>query len=114
MTVLLVAAGAAVGAPLRYLVDRFVQRRTGAALGWGTLTVNVAGSFGLGVVSQTAGERLALLLGVGFCGAFTTWSTLGYETVRLAEEQSARRAGLNMGLSIVAGVGAAALGVALF
>lgn len=112
--VLLVAAGAAVGAPARYLVDRLVQRRTGAAFGWGTLTVNVAGSFVLGVVSQTAGERLALLLGAGFCGAFTTWSTLGYETVRLAEDRSGHSAALNVVLSIVVGVAAAALGVALF
>ena len=114
MTVLLVAAGAAVGAPLRYLVDRLVQRRTGNTFPWGTFTVNVVGSFVLGVLSQTAGERLALLLGVGFCGAFTTWSTLGYETVRLAEEQARLKAAADIGLSIVAGVGAAALGVALF
>ncbi len=113
MTVLLVAAGAAVGAPLRYLVDRLVQRRTGGGFPWGTFTVNVVGSFALGVVSQTAGERLALLLGVGFCGAFTTWSTLGYETVRLIEQQTRGRAALNLGLSIVAGVAAAAAGVAL-
>lgn len=113
MTVLLVAAGAAVGAPLRYLVDRFVQRRAGGGFPWGTLTVNVVGSFVLGLVAQTAGERLALLIGVGFCGAFTTYSTFGYETVRLAEDRSRTLAALNVGLSLAAGLAAAVLGVIL-
>ena len=113
MTVLLVAAGAAVGAPLRYLVDRLVQRRTGPGFPWGTFVVNVTGSFVLGLVSQIAGERLALLLGVGFCGAFTTWSTFGYETVRLAETGARRLATANLVISIAAGLTAATLGVAL-
>lgn len=50
------------------------------------------------------------LAGIGFCGALTTWSTFGYETVRLAESGGRRYALLNVGLTLVAGLGAAALG----
>ncbi len=110
MTVLLVAAGAAVGAPLRYLVDRFVQRRTGATFPWGTLTVNVTGSLLLGLLSGQD-RTTALLLGVGFCGAFTTYSTFGYETVRLAEEGARPYAVLNVAGTLAAGLAAAALGM---
>jgi fluoride exporter len=111
VNVLLVAAGAAVGAPLRYLVDRFVQRRAGAGFPWGTLTVNVAGSLLLGFITQTADGRVTLLAGVGFCGTFTTYSTFGYETVRLAEDGARRDALLNVVASLAAGLAAAALGV---
>jgi CrcB protein len=113
VTVLLVAAGAAVGAPLRYLTDRFVQRRTGATFPWGTFTVNVAGSLLLGLLAGWQDRTAALLIGVGFCGAFTTYSTFGYETVRLAEDGSRRDAVLNVAVTLAAGLAAAALGVRL-
>ncbi|HET6292386.1 MAG TPA: fluoride efflux transporter CrcB [Kribbella sp.] len=111
MTLLLVAAGAAVGAPLRYLVDRTVQRRRDSAFPWGTLTVNVMGSFVLGLLTMTTDHTITLLLGVGFCGAFTTYSTFGYETIRLAEDGSRRYAVLNVVVSLSAGLTAAILGV---
>ena len=113
MTWLLVALGAAVGAPARYLADRAVQTWHGSGRPWGTLTVNVAGSFVLGLVAGL-GVRAgwSALLGTGFCGAFTTWSTLGHETVRLIEEGDGRGAWGNLALSLAAGVGAAALGAA--
>ncbi|MEU8078165.1 fluoride efflux transporter CrcB [Catellatospora citrea] len=118
MTVLLVALGAAVGAPLRYLVDRAVQARHDAVFPWGTLTVNVAGSFVLGLL---AGGALAgavpgsvtALLGTGFCGALTTYSTFGYETVKLVETGSFGQAFANVAVSVAAGLAAAATGYAL-
>jgi fluoride exporter len=113
MTILLVAAGAAVGAPLRYLVDRSVQRRTNSAFPWGTLTVNVVGSFVLGLLTITAEPTVTLLFGVGFCGAFTTYSTFGYETIRLAEDGARLYAVLNVLVSLGAGLAAATLGVLL-
>ncbi|GAA0408621.1 fluoride efflux transporter CrcB [Micromonospora gifhornensis] len=118
MTVLLVALGAAVGAPLRYLLDRAVQARHGSAFPWGTLTVNVLGSLILGVLIGGAGAgavpgSLVALLGTGLCGALTTYSTFGYETVRLVETGARRYALVNAVVSVAAALGAAFLGVTL-
>ena len=110
MTVVLVILGGAVGAPLRYLVDRWVTAHTGGTLPWGTLAVNVAGSFALGVLAASAPEWLLTLAGVGLCGAFTTFSTFGFETVRLLERGRVRPALLNVAGSLVLGVAAAATG----
>jgi fluoride exporter len=114
MTVLLVALGAAVGAPLRYLTDRAVQSRHGSAFPWGTLTVNVAGSLLLGfLIGLPVGPTLAALLGTGFCGALTTYSTFSYETLRLARDGRRAPAVANVLISILAGLGAAYLGILL-
>ncbi|AEB42488.1 MULTISPECIES: fluoride efflux transporter CrcB [Micromonospora] len=118
MTVLLVALGAAVGAPLRYLLDRAVQARHGSTFPWGTLTVNVLGSLILGVLIGGAGAgavpgSLAALLGSGLCGALTTYSTFGYETIRLVETDARRYALANAVISVAAALGAAFLGVTL-
>lgn len=108
MTVLVVALGAAVGAPLRYLVGRAVRTR----FPWGTLGVNVAGCLVLGLVAGAgtlSGEAVALV-GTGFCGALTTYSTYGWEALVLAE--GGRRwaaAGYVLG-STAAGLAAAVLG----
>lgn len=112
MTALLVALGAAVGAPLRYLADRAVQARHDSVFPWGTFSVNVAGSFVLGLLVRAAAAHavpgsLSAVLGTGLCGALTTYSTFGYETVRLAEEGARPYAVLYAVASVVAGVGAA-------
>ncbi len=117
MTILLVALGAAVGAPARYLTDRWVQARHDSVFPWGTLTVNVVGSFLLGLLiggAAAGGVPQAVLtaLGTGFCGALTTYSTFGYETVRLAEDGSFLYAAANATISVAAGLGAAWLGAA--
>ena len=118
MTALLVVLGAAVGAPLRYLVDRAVQAKHDSVFPWGTFTVNVAGSFILGVlIKGTAAHAVPgtvnALLGTGLCGALTTYSTFGYETIRLLEERVRAYAVLNVAASIVAGLGAAFCGIAV-
>jgi CrcB protein len=112
---LLVAVGGAVGAPLRYLTDRFVSGRHDSLFPWGTFTVNVAGSFLLGLLAGAAlvgaGTSTAgLLLGVGLCGALTTYSTLSYETARLFEQRARLFAVANIGGNIVAGLAAVTLG----
>ena len=113
MTWLLVAAGGVVGAPVRYVVDRAVQSRTSSVLPFGTLVVNVLGCFVLGCVAGASSENVRLLLGTGFCGALTTFSTFGYETSRLSSEGANRIALTNVLLSVGLGIGAAALGVTL-
>jgi CrcB protein len=77
MTALLVALGAAVGAPLRYLAGHLLDGR----LHWGTLLVNVVGSLALGALlgAAVAGQWLALL-GTGFCGGLTTYSSFAVQS----------------------------------
>lgn len=115
---LMVAAGAAVGAPLRYLTDRAVQARHDSLFPWGTLTVNVVGSLILGVLTGvtlagSSGSDLHLLVGTGFCGALTTYSTFSFETIRLLEQHARFFAIANLLGTVVAGLGAAVLGYAI-
>ena len=111
MTVLLVALGAAVGAPLRYLTDRFVKSRLSSPFPWGTLLVNVVGSFLLGVLAALpADPRVAALLGTGFCGALTTYSTFSSETLLLARSGARGKALAYVVASVAVGIGAAFLG----
>ncbi|WP_416956444.1 fluoride efflux transporter CrcB [Nocardioides sp. T5] len=113
MTVLMVLVGGAVGAPLRYLTDLLVQARHDSVFPWGTFTVNVLGSLVLGVA---AGSVVALsppswvlaLVGTGLCGAFTTFSTFGFETIRLIEEGSWSTALVNSVASLAVGLGVCA------
>jgi fluoride exporter len=107
-----VCLGAAVGAPSRYLVDRFIQGRHDSVFPWGTLSVNVIGSFVLGVLVGAGGDvpgAVLLALGTGWCGALTTYSTFSYETLRLVEDGAWLYGAANVGVSVAAGV-AAALG----
>ncbi|WP_432252260.1 fluoride efflux transporter CrcB [Streptomyces sp. HNM1019] len=114
MNWLLVIAGGMVGAPLRYLTDRAVQTRHDSVFPWGTFLVNMGGCLMLGLLTgAAAGQRLQLLLGMGLCGALTTYSTFSYETLRLAEEGARLFAVANVVLSLVVGVGAAFAGVGL-
>ncbi|MET9044510.1 CrcB family protein [Streptomyces sp. NPDC004362] len=118
MNWLLVIAGALVGAPMRYLTDRAVQSRHDTVFPWGTFTVNVVGSTTLGFITGAVlaggiSSNLQLLIGTGLCGALTTYSTLSYETLRLAEEGARFFAAANAVASIVAALGAAFTGAAL-
>ncbi|QFZ17350.1 fluoride efflux transporter CrcB [Saccharothrix syringae] len=108
MTAGLVFAGAAVGAVLRYLTGLLLPRR----FPWATLAVNVAGSFVLGVVAG-ASPAVTALVGTGFCGGLTTFSTFSWETVALVEAGRAGQALANVATSLVTGVAAAFLGYAL-
>lgn len=123
MNWLLVIAGAAAGAPLRYLTDRAVQTRHDTVFPWGTFTVNVTASLLLGLVAGAAGagappaweasEQVVSLVGTGLCGALSTYSTFSYETLRLAEDGARLLAAANVAGSVLAAFGAAALGAAL-
>lgn len=116
--VVAVAASAFVGAMCRYLVDGLVQRRNRSVLPLGTLVVNVTGSLALGLLvglalhhGFTDGPRT--VAGTGFLGAFTTFSTFSYDTIRLIEAGSHREALLNAAASLSLGLTAAAAGLAL-
>jgi CrcB protein len=112
MTVLLVALGAAIGAPLRYLTDRFVRSRSASAFPWGTLAVNMAGSLLLGLLAGLpAPGPVTALLGTGFCGALTTYSTFSWDTLTLVRAGARLSALAYVTVTVPAGLGAAALGL---
>ncbi|MGH2709735.1 MAG: fluoride efflux transporter CrcB [Actinomycetota bacterium] len=102
-------AGAA-GALARYAVDGLVSKRTAGGFPWGTLTVNVTGSFLLGVLFVLLAERFMVApwirssLLIGFIGAYTTFSTLSLETFRLFQD------GAHM-LALANGLGSLAAGL---
>lgn len=118
MTALLVVLGAAVGAPARYLGDVLVTARTGGRFPYGTVLVNVVGSFVLGLVTGLAlhhglAGSWQALAGTGFCGAFTTYSTFSVETTALARDGRLAAAAANLLGSAVLGLLAAAAGLGL-
>lgn len=110
MTVALVTLGAAVGAPLRHVVGHHLDRR----LPWGILAVNVVGSFllGLFVALGLSGSSLALL-GSGFCGGMTTYSTFAVQTAQLGPRDGTLNALLTLALAVPAAALGCALGTAL-
>ena len=110
MTPLLVIAGALAGAPLRLLADRVAVARRGRTTTLGTLGVNVVGSALLGgLLGLTAAPSwVVTLVGTGFCGTLTTFSTFGYDVVRLVEERTAGRALTYLAATLIVGLGAAA------
>ncbi|MFD7227036.1 fluoride efflux transporter FluC [Streptomyces sp. NPDC059881] len=114
MNWVLVIVGAAVGAPLRYLMDREVQLRHDSVFPWGTFVVNASGSFVLGMLAgASVGSGTYALLGTGLCGALSTYSTFSYETLRLAERGWGFLAVANVLVSLLVGLGAVVLGADL-
>lgn len=112
-----VALGGAAGALARWGVSSGVHRWLGRDFPWGTLTVNVLGSFAMGLLAVVLVERLAVgpawragLL-VGFLGAFTTFSTFAVETVGLSGEGLGIRAAVNIFVSVAACLLAALVGM---
>ena len=109
---------AAVGAPLRYLVDVAVAERAEGVFPWGTFAINASGSLLLGVLTglglyHAFPKVPKVILGTGFSGAYTTFSTFTFESVRLLEEGAANAAVRNAAGTLVAGSFAAALGLAV-
>ena len=115
---LLVGLGGFVGANARFLIARAVGAAVDTPFPLGTFIINVTGSFLLGVLGTMVArqlspdsETLRLALGVGFLGAFTTFSTFEFETHGLLEVGSWLLAGANMIGSLVVGLVALRLGV---
>jgi CrcB protein len=90
-TILLIGIGGFIGANLRYAVSVWAAGRFGLVFPWGTLIINVTGSFilalflGYAVAHTRLDDRVRLLLAVGFCGAYTTFSTYAVESIALMQ-----------------------------
>lgn len=113
---LAVAMAGACGAAARFSVDYAVSRPTSTAKGLGTVIVNVSGSFGLGLLMGiamhgTLPEPLIIAIGVGFLGAYTTFSTWMYETARLVQQRAWSVVVVNVVVPLVAGPIAALAGL---
>lgn len=117
LNLLAVAVGGAIGACMRYLVSGWAAGRFGAEFPLGTLIVNVVGCFIIGVFLTLTTERLIvspywrLVVAVGFLGGLTTFSSFGYETLRLMEDAEVLPAFFNVALNLGVGLGATWLGI---
>ena len=116
--VLLIALGGALGSALRYLVATAALAWLGPAFPWGTLAVNLVGSFLIGLVQQLAteglllGEDARLFLTAGLLGGLTTYSAFSYDTVRLLETGAWWPAWANVTITTAACVALCFLGLA--
>jgi CrcB protein len=112
-----IAVAGALGALARYGIEGVVVRHAPGAFPWGTFVVNVSGSFALGLVFTLLTERLSVdpslrsSLTIGFLGAYTTFSTLSFESYRLLEDGATALALANMLGSVLAGLVAVYLGI---
>jgi CrcB protein len=104
---LAVFIGSGIGGSLRYWLSGFIFRILPALFPFGTLAINILGSFALGFIIFGLDEKgmipplVKLFLGVGFCGGFTTFSTFSYETFNLVKDSEFYLAGLNVFLNVV-------------
>ena len=109
----------ALGALSRYALEGFVSRRTSGAFPWGTFAINISGAFALGLLFTLMSERFQVApwlrsgVTIGFLGAYTTFSTLSFETYRLGEDGALGLAAANVLGSAAAGLVAVYLGVVL-
>nr|WP_269327945.1 fluoride efflux transporter CrcB [Kineosporia mesophila] len=119
---MMVALGAAVGAPCRYLLDGWVKDRHPGGLPLGTLLINLSGSAALGLLMGLAaggaiGSEVLAAAGTGWCGAFTTYSTFSFEVVQLARQNRFGAATgyvlVSIGVGLALAWGGVELGLAL-
>ncbi len=119
MNTLLVMAGGAIGAALRYHYGQLSGRLFGMGWPWGTLGVNVIGGLAMGLLAgwlamrAQGGESIRLFVAVGILGGFTTFSSFSLETVQMIQRGQWFSASLYALASVVASVGALALGLGL-
>lgn len=118
MTVLAILIAGALGSVARFVVDGAIKRWRNTTFPWATLIINVSGSLLLGVLAglviyHGAPSELQAIVGTGFCGGYTTFSTASVETVRLAERRAGGLALCNAVGSVAAATAACAVGLAL-
>ena len=111
--------GGAIGSALRYGISTWIAQAINSMFPWGTLAVNVIGSFLLGLIMQAGLDTTLLsptaraVLGTGVMGGFTTYSTFNYETLQYLQEGAWAMAGLNVATTLLVCLAAGALGVAV-
>ncbi|MEB2843371.1 fluoride efflux transporter CrcB [Rhizobiales bacterium RZME27] len=116
-SMLVVAAGGAVGSVFRYLVGIWAVRLFGTAFPWGTLAINVVGSFVIGLLAEMIARRfggsteMRLLLVTGLCGGFTTFSSFSLEFVGLVERGAMPLAVSYLAASVILAIGATFFGL---
>ena len=110
MRVVFVILGAAIGAPARFVIDQHLRKFSNAP--WGTFTVNVLGSFVIGL-TWGASDNTTALVAIGFAGAFTTWSTFMLDIYLAIELKKIKAAIINYMGSLMLGLLAAALAMNL-
>ena len=113
---LIVGMGGFIGANARFLLSQWAVKKWGADFPYGTFLINVTGSFILGLFATLAlrfawNDNWRLLIGIGFVGAYTTFSTFEYETLQLVAQGTWSRAGVNIIGSVLLGFAAAYIGV---
>ena len=119
MNYLWIAIGAVVGASARYFLSTYVARHLSAVFPYGTLLINISGSLILGFFLIYSTERVLLdprwrlLVAIGFCGSYTTFSSYAFESFALMEQSQWLLTGLNILLSNVLCLAAVLAGAAL-
>jgi CrcB protein len=117
--ILLVGLGGSLGSIARYVAVKTLDSRLNSGFPWGTMSVNIIGSFIIGfvyaaILRKTGGsENWGLFLGAGFCGGFTTFSAFAYENISLLDQRMIVSSILYITASIVLGLLAVAAGMAL-
>lgn len=117
LKLLIIGAGGFIGAILRYQVSGWAHKIFGSDFPYGTLSVNVIGSFLLGFFLVLANTKLIVpdvyknLIAIGILGAFTTYSTFSYETFSLLQLNLIKQAFINIGLNVILGLLAIWLGM---
>ena len=116
MITVLIAVFGGLGAVLRFVTDGTIRTILGRNFPWGTLIINVTGSFILGVLTgfvlhNEVSNNVLLIVGTGFCGGFTTFSTAMFEAVRLIEERRYNAVMLQTFGTAILSLSAAAIGL---
>ncbi|HOX84232.1 MAG TPA: fluoride efflux transporter CrcB [Chryseolinea sp.] len=110
MKLLAIGLGGFIGSILRYVVGKSVDEKFDSTFPWGTLTVNIVGSFIIGFIYALALRKLGvtenwrLFLGVGLCGGFTTFSAFAWENVSLLEQKLIGTSLLYISMSVILGL----------
>ena len=113
----MVGMGGFIGAIARFALGSYIGNRVGSRFPYGTLVINVSGSFLIGFILTMLAQRIdaspnwRYLIPIGFIGAYTTFSTFEYETLRTVQDGQILIAMANVGLSVIAGFAAVWIGV---